>query len=317
MILAILACTAETDDSGSSATSTGEATDVRLTDTDLGEVPAEAELWYGPEVRIEAGQDVMQCIIGTYTGPDVGMTDYFVYQNEFGHHLQLMGTTLSELDYPDGMVFDCTKSEDFPMADMEPLMLQTGANNSDIAFDLPDGMAVKLDEGQRWMLQAHYINYGTDAILARDIAAIVPTAVESVETWAAPMVENRQGFSIEPHADGAVTFDCPVDTDDDQPVYLLYLLGHMHEWGTYFKTEFVRNDVPEIAYEIPVWDAAYRDTPPANTYAQGEVMLNDGDIIRTTCNWYNDTDNALTFPNEMCASVSVAYPSLTPIICSD
>jgi len=314
-LLLLLACGTPDDDT-SGTTATG-ATDVRLDAQDLGDVPEGAELWYGPEVVIEPGQDAMWCLVGTYTGEDRGIREYVVYQNEFGHHLQLMGTTLSELDYPDGSTFDCTKSEDLPMAEMEPLILQTGSNNSDIAFTLPEGMAVKLDEGQRWVMQAHYINYGTEPILARDIAYLETVPLEAVETWAAPMVENHQQFTLPPHEASSSSHDCVVDTPDDQPVYLLYLLGHMHEWGTSFKTEFIRDGSVELAYEVPVWDAAYRDTPPTNAYAEGEVMLSEGDVIRTSCSWYNDTDTELGFPNEMCASVSVAYPSLTPIICSD
>mgnify|MGYP003408685625 CR=1 FL=1 len=70
----------------------------------------------------------MYCLFGTYTGDDVGIHAFDTYQGETGHHIVLMGTTSSELDYPDGAVIDCTATDSLPMADLEPLILPTGGN---------------------------------------------------------------------------------------------------------------------------------------------------------------------------------------------
>ena len=45
--------------------------------------------------------------------------------------------------------------------------------------------------------------------------------------------------------------------------------------------------------------------------------MSQGDVVRTTCNWFNDTEEPLEFPQEMCDSVGLVYPQLTPVICHE
>lgn len=309
-LLALLAC-AGTD---VPAESTPAPLDLRLVDGDYPETGDDAFEWWGPEVTVQPGEDVMWCLFGTYTGPDVGIHTFDIYQNAFGHHLQLMGTTASDLDYPDGTVMDCTATGSLPMADLEPLALPTGGNIGEIELALPEGMAVKLDEGQRWVIQAHYLNTSTDAFLAEDVAIVGTLAEDAVTTWAAPLVMNRQAFEVPPAEEASVTFDCAFEQD----YTVLYMLGHMHEWGTAYKVEQLDDQgAASTVYEVPEWSAEYRDSPPVSSYADGEWVLPAGTPLRTTCSWFNDTDETLVFPHEMCATVGVVYPALTPDICSD
>lgn len=306
MLIALFAC--------SEAPSEAAApTDMRLQPGDYPAAGDGAFEWWGPEVTVEPGQDAMWCLVGTYSGDDVGIHTFDIYQNEFGHHLQLMGLTASELDYPDGTLLDCSQTGSLPMADLEPLALPTGGNIGDLQLSLPEGMAVKLDDGQRWVMQAHYVNTGTEAFTAKDVAIVGTMPEDTVETWAAPMVMNRQTFEVPPGEEASVTFDCTFEQD----YTVLYLLGHMHEWGSAYKVEQVDEGVASTVYEVPEWSAEYRDSPPVNTYEDGEWVLPAGTPMRTTCTWFNDTDEALSFPHEMCATVGVVYPATVPDICSD
>jgi hypothetical protein len=314
MNLVLLLMTACAPEGADSAPFADDAVDLRLQDGDY-EVPAGAEVWWGPEVRIEPGEDKMFCLFGTYNGDDVGVQSLTTWQNAFGHHVVLMGTTASELDYPDGTVVDCTQSGSVNMADMEPIMYPTGAYAGGEFIgnqaEVPVGMAMKLDAGQRYVLQAHYINTGTEPIVAKDVAVVGFLAEEEVETWAAPLALNHGNFSVPPGESLTVSFDCNLGTEWN----VLYTLGHMHEWGTSIKLEQVVGDTVTTIFDIPEWKPEYRDAPPVNRYAEGEYVLPADATLRTTCSWFNDTDTPLEFPHEMCVATGVVYPQYTPVIC--
>jgi hypothetical protein len=312
MLIALFACDATSDD----APATGEdAVDLRLREGDFTPPSATGETWYGPDVVVGPGQDVMYFLFGTYTGPDRGVHTLTTWQAEGGHHLVLMGTTASDLDYPDGTVVDCTQTNAVNMTDLEPMVLPTAAYVSGeplaTGFDIPDGTAVKLDEGQRWVLQAHYLNTGTEPVRVRDVAVLEYIEEDEVETWAAPMVLNDGDFVIPPGESATKSIDCAFQTDWN----VLYLLGHMHEWGSAIRVEAIDGETVTTIYDQPEWEPSYRDAPPTNTYAPGEFLLPATTTLRLTCEWFNDTDEPLEFPHEMCVSVGMVYPQLTPAIC--
>jgi hypothetical protein len=310
ILLFALACVAPAP---SDEPSVDDTVDLRLSDADVPlEAGATQELWWGPEAVIQPGEDKMFCIFGTYTGDDAGVHALDTFQNGYGHHLLLMGTTASALDFPDGTVADCSAEGDLSMADLEPLVLPTGGSVggewAEIGVALADGMAVKLDAGQRWVLQGHTINTTGEPLRVRDVARLTLLEEDAVETWAAPFVLNADDFTIPPGEAHTLTFDCPVETD----LTALYLTGHLHEWGTSFRAEHVGVGT---LYDIPEWDPSWRDAPPVERFDGAGYPLAAGDTLRTTCSWFNDTDEPLAFPTEMCASVMVVYPQLTAIIC--
>ena len=313
LLLALAACSADPDDTSAELTDT--TVDLRLTDADYTLPSPDADVWWGPEIEVAAGEDRVFCYFGTYTGPDVGVKTLTTFQNDFGHHLVLMGTTASELDYPDGTVIDCTETGSLDMTTIEPMVLPTGAFVGGEALLgqtlLPEGMAVKMDEGQRWVLQAHYINTGPDPIRAQDVAVLEYLDPAVVETWAAPMAMSHGSFSIPPGESGTVTMDCAFE----QEWSVLYMLGHMHEWGTSIKLEQITPAETKVVLEVAEWSAEFRDAPPITRYADGEYDIPVDATFRTTCTWFNDTDEPLEFPHEMCVSVGMVYPQTTTVIC--
>ncbi len=312
MMLLTLACSVSGDDSATTALD--GAVDARLEEgTDYPAPGADDVLWYTPELVIQPGEDIMYCLFGTYTGDDIGIHSFDTYQSEIGHHIVLMGTSASELDFADGEVIDCTATNSLPMADLEPLILPTGGSVGVGGTTLPDGYAVKLRHGQRWVIQGHWLNTTTEPQRVRDVAVMNTLAVDAVAEWAAPMVMNHQGFELAPHEETHVSFDCTFEQDYS----VLYFLGHMHEYGTHFSLDQLdATGEPTSIYETD-WDASYRDLPPVNAYAPGEFLLPAGTTMRTQCTWNNTTDDAIVFPHEMCDAVAMVYPALTSDICSD
>lgn len=316
MLIALLACTTAADSSDSDAPI--DAVDVTISDADLGELTDADIVLTGADALIEPGQDVMICLFGTYTGGDVGLHEIHTYQGAGGHHFQLMGTSTPAVDVPDGTVVDCTgENGGFQMASLEPLGLPNyGTVNgvlSDLAMPLPDGMAVELESGQRYVLQSHYLNTTQDTLHIGDKVVLHTLPTESVETWAAPLIFNRDDFSIPAGGSASVSFDCTIDADKEWN--LLYMLGHMHEWGTAFQVDSMAGETATPVYSIPEWDPVYRDAPVILNFTDTVEPLVPGSVYRTSCSWFNDTDEAIGFPHEMCDTVSLVYPQKTTVIC--
>lgn len=309
-LLTLLACTGPATDDTAGAT---EPVDERITDAEIGEIPEGGWLWPGPEFTVEPGQDIMYCLAGTYDGDDVGLTKVWSYQGEYGHHLQLLGTSLSTVDLPDGEMFDCTKSSDLPMDDLEPIGMPTGGNREAVHTELPEGFAFKLDNRQRYILQSHYVNTGTEPILVKDEALLVGVPEDEVETWANMIVFNHMTFDLPAHQETTSTLDCTMSQD----VNVLSVFGHMHEWGRTFSSDITTGGETREFYRVDQWEAAYRDTPPMDYYDEGAFTLRTGDTISTHCTWFNDTDEDMSFPHEMCTTGGVGYPLLNAYVCSD
>lgn len=311
VFLSLAACSSAPDDTAVNSL------DLRLTDADYALPSPDADVWWGPEVEVGPGEDRVFCYFGTYTGPDVGVKSLTTWQNQYGHHLVLMGTTSSELDLPNGTVIDCTETGSLDMTAIEPMVLPTGGfvGGEALAGDitLPDGMAVKMDQGQRWVVQAHYINTGSESIRAKDVAVLEYLGPDDVETWAAPLAMSHGSFTIPPGEAATVTMDCAFD--EEEPWSVLYMLGHMHEWGTSIKLEQITPAETTVVFDVDNWEPQFRDAPPTVRYSEGDYVIPLDATFRTTCSWFNDTDAPIEFPHEMCVSVGMVYPQTTSVIC--
>lgn len=269
-----------------------------------------------PDFVIPAYAERQYCWATTYDGEDVGIRSQRTYQIPLGHHVTLFGTTASERDLPDDSSWDCTSIESLSMTDMEPILIGGDVLPAEDflagEFTLPEGMAAPLSAGQRIVVQSHYLNTSADDILVRDQIQLDVVPEAEVDVWAAPLVNTVTDFTVPAGAMGhELSFDCDFDTS----YTLLYIGGHMHEWGRSFRTEHTRDGVTDLIYDIPEWDPSFRDAPIYKPYADGELVLQPGDTFTTRCVWDNDTTGDLAFPQEMCVTFGMIYPTKVPLIC--
>ena len=302
MLFALFACT------GTPADSSIDAVDLRL---EYEETPGATLVYEPPDIVVPAYTDQQFCWFTSYDGPDVGVTGGTFYQNpDFGHHVIVMRTNADPELYPDGSVHDCTETDDVPMTDMEPFVLPTDLEEGKSILKLPDGMANKMKGGERLLVQSHHINYTDQDILVNDRIDLVTTDLENVEVFAAPFAHTQTDLEI-PIGEYTETVTCEFQQDYD----LLYLLGHMHEWGQYFRIDHNKADGSvETLYEIDSYDPLFRDNPPITRYEDG-FPVKKGESFTTTCVWDNDTDDVLTFPYEMCVTTGMIYPATVPDLC--
>ena len=272
--------------------------------------------FYSPDYVVPAYTDQTMCYFDTYDGPDVAVPWAAFYQNmEFGHHVVLMSSLAEEEDWPDGTIADCTDTNADIMIDSRPFLF-AGGDSTDLEnpeMSLPDGMAIKLKSGTRFVIQSHHINYTDTPIRVNDVVFLEQAALETVDTFAAPWVHTSTDFIVPAGESMSLDVTCTFDQD----VHLLSLLGHLHEWGASYRVVHNRLDgSSETIYDLPTWDVVFRDSPPTNTYAPGEMPVLAGESFTTTCAWNNDTSAPLAFPIEMCATVGFAYPLTVAIVCS-
>lgn len=276
--------------------------------------PAGGVQFRSVEHEIPPLSERMFCEFFTWDGGDVGLENAHSYQDPmYGHHAILLETNVSHWDAPDGTVWDCTDEEDLDMTRTDQLYIPKPLRLGETEMALPDGMAVKLEEGQRLLLQSHYVNYADRPLIVEDGVNLAIEPVEDVQTWAAPYVHTRLDLDIPPGERTTMEVDCGFDED----VNLLFLLGHMHENGVSFSVDHLDTDGDATrVYDIPNWLDGYRDNPPIDDYAEGEFVVHAGEAFRTTCTWDNTTDETLRFPQEMCVTVGLAYPAEDELYCA-
>lgn len=309
LLLALPACRPDEGD----VDGTEDAVDLRR---DFPDPPDGGMQWVTPEMTIPAYTEQEWCYFDTYEGPTVGIDFMGMYQSDYGHHIIMTATNAEDDEYPDGTFLDCTDPDALPMTSLEPLIVggvnwETDLETHSSQMEMPEGMAARLQEGQRLIFQAHYVNTTEDPILVQDAINIGVIPEEEVETWTAALVHTDTDIAIPPGQETTMTVDCTFDED----TYVYFLTGHLHEWGSAFKLEWTSEAGTETIYEVPTWDPLYRDLPPVNEYEVGEFLVKAGDSFRTTCGWYNDEDYELGFPQEMCATAMMVYPAKVPVVC--
>ncbi len=268
-----------------------------------------------PDLIVPPYTDQQTCWYTTYEGEDVGIVDgTFRQSSMFGHHVIVMRTNADEDDVPDGTVVDCTSSEN--MSDMEPFILPSDIEGVGLThLELPDGMANKLKSGERLLVQSHHINTTADPVKLNDRIELHVTDLEQVETFVAPLAHTSTNLSIDP-GEQSKEVTCVFEKDHT----FLYLLGHMHEWGSSITVDYNKDDgTVERIYEILEWDVLYRDLPPITRYGEdtehGILEVKEGESFTTTCTWFNDTDETLGFPEEMCVATAMVYPATVAMVC--
>jgi hypothetical protein len=314
MVLLLLACTADTNidpqDSGAD-TPRDLRTDVSVAkDADF--------VIQSPDYLVPPNEQLMFCYWGTWEGPTTGVNYYeFLQSPGFGHHAVLTQVQEDASDAPDGTWVQCGTGEDQEvMSGTKPLI----AGNEVVEpghgrMTLPEGKAVKILEGQRWMLQSHYINSLDVPILVRDLAWGKTVPQEEVEAWVGSYTFNHTGFSLPPQQATSISFDCSWNHD----LHILSMAGHMHGAGRSIFGATLGEEQPaeeaEVVYDVPVWNEDWRYAPQILMFPDDGLEVKASDRLYGQCDWYNDTDTTLTFPNEMCVLMGLAWPLEQAIGC--
>jgi hypothetical protein len=254
----------------------------------------------GGEFVIQPGEEMMGCTHLFYDGPDLAFSQLQTLQSDYGHHAVLLA---AKDPLPPGTTEDCTDRASMSKYDAYTIGDQ----------DLPADHGIFLPGGKAMVLQSHYVNANAKPIRVRDIVRMHKMEIAAVKTWASIHITNTLEFAIPSYDKKKLTFDCTVKNDVD----LLLVGGHMHEWGSRFEFFYGPNEQElKSLYLADPWKQEYRDSPPMTLFFGKPMPLKAGSILRTVCEWNNDTSEELAFPKEMCTSFGYVAGSKEPVVCS-
>lgn len=266
-----------------------------------------------PDYVVPPHSDVMFCYWGTWTEPTAGIHYYEWDQSGgFGHHGMLNHAEESVEDFPDGTWIDCSTPQNSLMSGTAPLLQGTASlSPAHGVMELPEGMAVKIEQGQRWMFQSHYLNPTDRPLLVRDIGWGTLIAEEDVEGWVGSYTFNNSVLALPPKAESKEQVDCTWGQD----LHILSIAGHMHEWGWSMwgalagpRGQEEEEEEVERIYDLPSWEPEWRDAPQVVLFPNGGLPVSARDRLIAECTWRNDTYEVLGFPTEMCVLMGLAYP---------
>jgi hypothetical protein len=117
-----------------------------------------------------------------------------------------------------------------------------------------------------------------------------------------------QGFAIPPRAvDHPIVGECEIPSGG-APFELTVMAAapHMHQHGTSFDFDLVRDGRVESVLSLPAWDFM------TQTLYDVTATIRPGDVLRTTCRYANASDtvvrNGEATEDEMCLDFVLVHP---------
>ncbi len=267
-----------------------------------------------PDFEIPPYSDSLRCFFGTYTGPTVGVNWVQTLETTYSHHSQLKAVPIGD-PAADGDLMDC---EDSGLMSVYIPLFEAVQTIVPEEYDgnwlnLEEGTAMKLREGQRWVLDMHIINPTDKTLIVNGGVNLDWIAEDQVERWASSLQFDNGGVTTPAGEAQADSFTCAFQWDMD----ILSLLGHMHYNGTSYAMDY--NDEQggsTRVYDIPDWqDEDYPANPLIISFQPGEFPVKAGESLTTHCSFFNATDEAFVFPDEMCSTIVVVTPLEDPLSC--
>ncbi len=289
--------TNETTDTTTSGT-TDTAGDVLDARVPIPEADPEYFDFVSPEITIAPGDDKMLCIHSEIP-EEMTIDNLKAFQGKFGHHIVLL--TAKE-PMPAGTLEDCTDRK--AMTKYGPFVLPD--------TPLSAGYGVLVPKGLKIVMQVHYINAGAKPELIRDVARMHLIPKASVTKWVHTMATSDNTLSLAPQQKTSLHFDCEIPAGTE----LLVAGGHMHEHGTRFEMSIGKDEASLASlYLVDPWKIEFRDAPPVSLFFENPMVIADKSILRTNCEFNNESPNDIIFPEEMCATFGYVAGVDAPIDC--
>jgi hypothetical protein len=123
--------------------------------------------------------------------------------------------------------------------------------------------------------------------------------VESIKTWVSMLGDGPLEFTLPAQQKTTVSFDCSIPAN----TRILVFGGHMHEHGTRFEASLGKDENSlKSLYLVDPWMDEFRDAPPISLYFEKNLVVTEPSILRSTCEFANESPNDMGFPEEMCAN---------------
>jgi hypothetical protein len=261
--------------------------------TDLGLPPVAPGFVRYPThpVTVAPGENIMWAEwVGPPLESDMDVVAVTGLQSKSGHHANLYATTDVQ---PVGPGRAWRETDQLAGKNLGGIGGEGGS-----AIELPPGVVFRVAKGSALMIQAHYLNTGTQPIDAVSVLDAKLTPVDPSSQVASTFANVATNFSIPPAGRATADTTCVVQSDLR---FLLYA-NHMHDWGVSASTELINADGTIVPLKVdPVWDPSWAFHPIYAKFSpQAPQLIPAGSTLHTTCTWANNGSTAITFPDEMC-----------------
>jgi hypothetical protein len=275
--------------------------------------PANPELGY--EVPVGGNGNFYKCFVfaAPFAEGEQGIAWGPIIDDERTIHHWILWE--SPNSYTDGTVFDCGA-----LPDTDSVFLAGWAPGGGNMV-LPDDVGLKLRPGSSLLLQVHYWNAGGITGI-RDKSGMALCTDFGRPKEAGVIAVGPMHLSIPPREEKTHSITCPGDITRALGGFeILASNPHAHGLGTRFRTDVVRNEgtasqTVELLTDVNPWDFNDQTSYPQDP----AVVVNEGDGIRVTCDYYNDRDTTATWgentEDEMCFDFLLVspLPTLEPVI---
>ncbi len=282
----------------------GDSDDDGTVDVDGGiEPPAEGFRIQTPPIMIAPGEEVTYCYYTTVpTTRTMGIKKWSSVMTPGSHHLILF--------FHNGSQADGTIERDCGFGGSGPGSLPFwtySAQTPTQSSQMPPGVGMTVNAGQKAYVQMHYLNVTEAPIMAS--VTIDGDAYPEIETYtpAAAYVTYNTQIDIAPNSTGSAGGNCTVPAGSK----FFALSTHAHKFST--RTEV--KDGASMVFESDNWDH-----PGAATWAADPFFSFSSGRISYRCEYDNTTgsrirtgDSAQT--DEMCMAVGYFFPASAAKFC--
>jgi|GEM_PF-2664569 len=168
---------------------------------------------------------------------------------------------------------------------------------------IPEGVVFRLKKGRYLAIQSHYLNTSERDIQGETYIDIQMTPRNEANTVAGHFASTTVSLSLPAKAQTSLDVYC--DIKEDIPV--LRMTNHMHYAGRSTFTEYTDpSGMTHMLKKDDVWSEDWALTPNYDNFpVSAPLIIPAGSKLHTQCTWNNETDKALTFPEEMCVFATI------------
>ena len=266
----------------------------------------------GP-IDVPSGVERTQCVTKRLGNPEPILVHRIDnHLSALSHHMIIYTTNATEevLEPQDCSPFldtlDPTKGA--------PLMVSQKLEDS---LQLPEGVAIKLEQNQMIRIELHYINTSAsaDQITATSTMSVLPD--ELFQHEAGFLFVGNPDISIPPmsqHTLGPSHFLLPGDYSDAN---FFAITGHTHQWGTDVQVETA--DASGATVDSVYAPADFSWEEPETVQHDPPFSVPQGGGFNFTCSWNNQSTDTVSFGEsanqEMCFFWAYYYPNQGAKVC--
>jgi hypothetical protein len=250
------------------------------------------------------GEEETWCVVKRLGNPDVlWVSAVHTVLAKGSHHLIIYK---SDADQEQTQPFHCTPFTETLKGTSFPLMISQVPEET---LQFPPGVAFRFEPNQMVRLEAHYLNYYPEPIIANADVTFRGIAADQVVAEGNLLFYGSPDFQIPPNSETTSDWrylEVPEGTE------VFAVTGHTHQAGTNVEVEHAPNGTEPGTPIYPLDQPFEWSEAPVIPY-QPSRYFKAGEGFRFRCSWKNTTNQTLQFGesgnDEMCFLWAYYYPS--------